>query len=323
MYDNFIDKYKFNYKDAMENAIECAKAAGGDAPSEVTKIPAFDAAPLPKCFVNLDNKDEDDEGNKSDDAEDEFKNDNGYVPGQCGVHIKQYAPDTKKNAFQFKITLKDSTGEFVAEPDWQYAEPSMVVKGRESDENAKLPYDFYLASGVEGLEDKNIRFWYSDRYWQSDHGGECKMGPYDDWTREGDCGFPCDNPSKDPPAPAYKNEDHPLIEEYTFKPGWCTLHAEQNTGGGETWKITAKVYDDGGALVGYANKKFVDWDSTDSVKGTLPHALEITPKDDMVSFKYNGVDWDADNDKPRADGGHECGFGKWDGGRKMDCGFMC
>lgn len=49
-YDSFVDYYKFDYEEAIDNAIACNNTGEAD----FSVIPPFDEEPsLPGCFVNF------------------------------------------------------------------------------------------------------------------------------------------------------------------------------------------------------------------------------------------------------------------------------
>lgn len=327
MYDAFTgEDYKFDYRETMENAISCSKTNGDKLPEEMTDVPEFDSdGALPTCFVNFEVKDEDKDGKKSKDANEAFKNENGYGPGQCGIHIRQRKPDTKHNAFMFQATIKDDFGEPVQTADWQVAEPTAVVKGKESSDDGVLPYDLFIAGGVgEGsLQDTDIHFWYSDNYWQTGEGNACKIADKfeKDWVRDGDCGFPCPDLTDDPPPSATDSEDHPIPTGLFYEGGWCTLHLKQSIPqkSGGIWQVDLDMWDDKHNVVGYARKKKHAQGRVLTFDNALPFPIDIDmgrEKKDMVSFKYDTTEWKGDS--------KDCDIGKWDSSsRQIDCGFPC
>lgn len=330
-FDDFIDKYGFDYEDAIQNALDCDAAGGGD-PSMPTELPPFGKAPpMPPCFVNLAVKSQDEEGESDGEPDPGMIGDDGYTPGACGLHYEFKNPSGGDYVYQVEATLKGAQGGALATATYQDLAPTAVIQGKESDEDAILPYDFYI--GVDSSdEDAPFQFWYSDQYWKSsDDGGE--MFPGCDGS-SGNCGFTCDPPSDDPPASA--TEAHPLPTALSYASGWCTFHIKQNDISGSVWELYGSFYDDAGNTIGDLDKEWVDSGDSTSIKGILPHDLVIEPSKATVKFTYGDTVWEANGDKgyaSRGEDGHECGYGQ-DGGKwdntlweeptvSMDCGFWC
>lgn len=294
--------------------------------------------PIAKCFVNLEVKQQNLNGLADGETDPGMKNEFGYTYGAGGVHIEEKQPGNDEFAYELKATIKDAQGETITTADFHKAEPTVVIKGRESDKKAKLPYDFIMA--VDDSKGDPVKFWYSDQYWTTDDKGTgkdrkfpgCKLaGQFEDnGIRSGDCGFSIDPPSDNPPASA--TEKHPLPTELPYAKGWCTFHVKQ-TKKSQYWMLDVKVYDGMGDKVGSLAGKTVKDGDPAYVSMPLPHKLKMTAKDDTVSFDYDGEKWNANSDHGERsrddDSGHECSYGDWDSPIagddtvEMDCGFSC
>ncbi len=110
------------------------------------------------------------------------KNERGYVPGQCGVHITQYQkPVPGVDPYTFDAGIDDYA-----------AIPIGEIKGLATFEpfqvTSLLPWTLVITPGH--LDSDPIRFSYADQHWDS-NSAQCKFGGYENGNREGDCGFQC------------------------------------------------------------------------------------------------------------------------------------
>lgn len=315
-----VNDYKFDYKATLKNAIDCAVKGGGE--PDMHDISHLESG-MPRCFANFQVKNENEDGEKKGGP---YKtNKFGYLAGSCGIHIRQHKPDATATAFGLQATLKDAHGEVLTSADWQAAKPTAVVKGKESNKDAKLPYDLYMASGVGPgvLENDTVRFWYSDKHWTSNESGKCKFADHfegDTGVRDGDCNFECPDPTDKPPKSATADSKNPLPTALAWMPGQCGIHVYQKKDDSSN-KIWANIRDGAGALIAYVTEtQTVNHGDTMDIQGLLPHSVNISPSDERIQFKYNGDTWSSDHQDK-----HNCKVGDWedDENRQMDCVFQC
>ncbi|KAJ5624260.1 hypothetical protein N7510_000569 [Penicillium lagena] len=273
-------------------------------------------------------------------------NSDGWTPGWCGLHFTQWEPNEGNNnpldEWQLEITLFDGSQTWLTTATKQPVEGGLIIP-------SKLTYN--LTATMEDSDDSDsLCFWYSDQYWciSDSAAHDCQYDSSFDGTyrtRQGNCGFTCDNPSSDPPASATTNYPTSPVTAFfgtgtaytqalsysTYNSGWCGLHIRQYQrdetddyeNPGNNYGLELTLFDAKQDMISYTPK--TDAASGDAVviQGPLAWILEVISgdsDDSAVSFKYGGESWDSS--------GSQCSVGStnngWqDGLRDIDCGFPC
>ncbi|PGG96126.1 hypothetical protein AJ79_09723 [Helicocarpus griseus UAMH5409] len=185
LYKAFTKDYKFDYKKALQNAVNCAAKKGSAGP-DWSKLPAFGKEEWPECFFNLPVKEEDFYGEHH--KPDTPNPKKPWTGGQCGIHIIQYQKNQKAHKtgkdFQFDIEVFDGRQKSMGG-----VKKKKAPNGKKFNVKSKLPH--LVVVTAHAFDDSAIDFAYAGAKWNSKQKKLCKMGKYDNGRRQGDCGFPC------------------------------------------------------------------------------------------------------------------------------------
>ena len=121
-----------------------------------------------------------------------------YVPGWCGIHVKQYQknePDgdhPNSPDYVFAVNIFDSKGNLInSDPPGSGNGVSVVAPANQPQSlNSALPLVLKIIAG--NVDDDAVLFEYGDQHWGSnDQEHHSNFGAYDSGKREGDTGFTC------------------------------------------------------------------------------------------------------------------------------------